>query len=391
MSKGYNSYGRNGGKSDRRVRSQFLLDVMSIWYSVEENSLDNSGFFYLCNFVLFALKYSQNMEIQIADNKSVWDNFLLKNKAVFTQSWDWGSVLLSEGKKIERLLVLDSSEIIAAVLVIYNFFPFGIKYVYSSWGPVFASGSESKSGECLDTLGKYFKDSGCVFVRIEPIVLLNTKSIYKLRRVKDVSPSHTLVLDLTVSEDRIMSGIEKKTRYEIRQAQKNNLEVKEQKDFDIFWSLMKKTASHDGFRTHSEEHYKKILESDSSVQLNAYYHGQPIATAIFWQWDGVFTYLFAATDRNFSTLSAAYLIQWEAIKLAMSRGCVAYDFFGVAPKTTATNAPYDYDRKHRYAGFTKFKVGFGGQHQNFPGTYDLVLNPIKYYLYLLLRLIRRLV
>lgn len=331
------------------------------------------------------------MLIQIADNKSVWDAFLLKNKAVFTQSWDWGGVLASEGKKIERLLVVDGTEIVAAVMVVYNFFPFGIKYAAASWGPVFAKGLENRGGECLDLLGKYFKDNGCVFARIEPLVLFDAKSEYKLKQIKDVSPSHTLILDLTMGEEKTMAGIEKKTRYEIRQAQKNNLEVKEQKDPDIFWSLMKKTASHDGFRTHPEEHYKKILASDSSVQLNAYYHGQPIATAIFWEWDGMFTYMFAATDRNFSSLSAAYLIQWEAIKLALSRGCTAYDFFGVAPKITAPDAPYDYDRKHRYAGFTKFKLGFGGQHQNFPGTYDLILNPAKYYFYLLLRSVKRLV
>ncbi len=329
------------------------------------------------------------MEIKIANNKAVWDDFLLKNKAVFTQSWDWGSVLLSEGKKVERLLVLDGSEITAAILIVYNFFPFGIKYVASAWGPVFAEGLESKSGECLDCLGKYFKDNGCVFARIEPMVSLGVKSVYKLRPVKDVSPSHTLILDLTSSEDQIMLGIEKKTRYEIRQAQKNNLEVREQKDENIFWSLMKKTASHDGFRTHPEEHYKKILASENSVQLNAYYHGQPIATAIFWGWGNMFTYLFAATDRNFSSLSAAYLIQWEAIKLAKSREFALYDFFGVAPKTSAVDAPYDYDRKHRYAGFTKFKVGFGGQYKKFQGTYDLVLDSSKYYFYLLLRLIKR--
>ena len=289
------------------------------------------------------------MEIQIVDNKAIWDGFLLKNNAVFTQSWGWGAVLLSEGKKVEILFVLDGSEIIAAILVTYNFFPFGVKYASCAWGPVFAHDLKVKHGECLDALGKYFADSGCVFARIEPIVQLNTKSVYKLKQTKDVSPSHTLILDLDASEDQIMSGIDKKTRYEIRQAQKNNLEVKEQKDFGIFWSLMKKTASHDGFRTHSEDHYKKILASDSSVQLNAYYHGQPIATAIFWHWGKMFTYLFAATDRNFSTLSAAYLIQWEAIKWATNNECAAYDFFGVAPKINAIDAPYNYDRKHRYA------------------------------------------
>lgn len=327
------------------------------------------------------------MQIKIADNKSAWDGFLVENRAVFTQSWDWGTVLSSEGKKIERLLFLKDDKIIAVALVTYSFFPFGIKYASCPWGPVWSENLGDKAGECLEFLGKYFSEQGCVFARVEPLFL---PTMSKLKKIKDVSPSHTLILAVNKSDEDLMLGIEKKTRYEIRQAQKNNLEVKEQKDFDIFWNLMKKTAKHDGFRTHSEEHYRKILDNDNSVQLNACYHGQPIATAIFWSWGKTFTYLFAATDRNFSTLSAAYLIQWEAIRVARERGLVEYDFFGVAPKTSTSDRPYDYNRKHRYAGFTKFKLGFGGQYRNFPGTYDLVFNTSKYYFYKILRAVKKL-
>jgi len=326
------------------------------------------------------------MQIKLADNKAVWDSFLAKNQAIFTQSWDWGQILIAEGKKVERLLILDDNEVVGAVLAVYHFFPFGIKYASCAWGPVWV---QEKASECLDELDKYFQNQGCVFARIEPLILDNIKNDFKLHQVKDVSPSHTLILDLTQTEEQILSKIEKKTRYEIRQAQKNNLEVKEYKDFDIFWNLMKKTSKHDGFRTHSEAHYKKILDNDNSIQLNAYYHGQPIATAIFWEWNKIFTYLFAATDRNFNSLSAAYLIQSEAVKMARDKGFEKYDFFGVAPKITKADERYDYSREHRYAGFTKFKLGFGGEYHNYPGTYDLILNTPKYCWYKVLHFLRR--
>lgn len=328
------------------------------------------------------------MQIQIANNKKMWDSFVLENEAIFTQSWDWGNILAAEGKKVEMILVLEGEKIVAATLVTYSFFPLGIKYAFCSWGPVLSKDFCPRAGECLDVLAKYFSDQGCVFARVEPLVCSDN---IKLKKVKDVSPSHTLIVDTQKNDEELLASFEKKTRYEIRQAQKNNLEIKEWKDFDIFWSLMKKTATHDGFRPHSEEHYRKILENENSIQLNAYYHGQPIATAIFWKWNGVFTYLFAATDRNFSSLSAAYLIQWEAIRTARQLGLSKYDLFGVAPKISPASHPYDYDRKHRYAGFTKFKLGFGGEYRALPGTFDLILRPAKYYFYKILRSLRRLV
>jgi lipid II:glycine glycyltransferase (peptidoglycan interpeptide bridge formation enzyme) len=50
----------------------------------------------------------------------------------------------------------------------------------------------------------------------------------------------------------------------------------------------------------------------------------------------------------------------------------SFDLWGVAPSD---------DVKHKWAGISKFKKGFGGTTIQYLGTYDIPLNNIKYKLY----------
>ncbi len=63
---------------------------------------------------------------------------------------------------------------------------------------------------------------------------------------------------------------------------------------------------------------------------------------------------------------------WEAIKLGKKLGCKVFDLWG------ATDDPKD-----PWYGFTRFKLGYGGELVSFPGAYDLILKPIWYYPFLL--------
>jgi len=72
-------------------------------------------------------------------------------------------------------------------------------------------------------------------------------------------------------------------------------------------------------------------------------------------------------------------LQWEAIIAAKKAGCTQYDFWGIAPK----NLP-----RHKWAGITRFKKGFGGQEQNYVGCLDLVYLPFWYPFYKIANLIK---
>ncbi len=363
------------------------------------------------------------MEIQIITNHNQWNTWFNKaENSPFQQSWEWGEILIAEGKTVERLAVVENGEVLLLAQITYQSLPLSSKYAYAAAGPVFAKNQESgMKNQGYESLCEHLKKQGCTFFRLEPLhAIQDTK--YQIQKSLDLTPSTTSVLDLRKPFDTLLATMHKNTRYSIRQAESKGVVVKQEKKFDIFWTLMRKTSERNKLRLHGKRHYEIILENKNCAQLTAYKDSTPIATAVFWHFGDTLTYLFAASDYEFHDLQAPYLIQKCAIELAKSLGCTQYDFFGIAPRTCHPDpfaslragstggisvqsneteisrgvAPrndskgYDYDRTHKYAGITKFKLGFGGEVVSTPGTFDVVLKKNAYRLYNLLRKIRRL-
>lgn len=327
------------------------------------------------------------MNIKTCKNNENWDSWLVKNalNEPFTQSYEWSEILLNEGKKVERLQFEHDGQICGQALIQYSSLPFGLKYAFSPQGPLFCVGFEEIG---LQTLAAYLKKMGCVFLRIEPDKLLKTTNLIK---TIDINPATTTILSVSGDEEAWLAKMRKNTRYSIRQALKNNLQIKSEKNLEIFWKLLNLTARRDGFKTHPQKHYEVILKSASVYQLTAYNETTPVATAAFVRFGSTLTYLFAASDHDWHKLSAPYLLQLEALKLAKKIGCTKYDMFGIAPPIAGSVGEYKYDPTHHYAKITLFKLGFGGEIKVRPGTYDIVLNKPKFYFYKLVRTVRRLV
>ncbi len=331
------------------------------------------------------------MEIQNPTDQKQWDAWLgdNANKGNFTQFWAWGDVLIAEGKKVERLAVVEGGAVLAQVQVVYNQVFFGWQYVFCSQGPILKnSKSEILNPKIYEQLLNYLKSKNCIFFRVEPQSRLQT-SDFRLQKTIDINPSATLILDLNKSLEDLLAGMHSKTRYNIHLAEKKKIEIKNEKDLEVFWGLMNKTGSRDKFGLHRKDHYAKVLLSESVYQLTAYSNSMPVACAVFVRFGNTFTYLYGASDYEYRNLMAPYLLQWEGMKMGKSFGCARYDFFGVAPRQSLGES-YEYDAKHQYAGVTRFKLGFGGASQQMPGTFDLVVDKNKYFIYGLLRKLRRL-
>ncbi len=254
-----------------------------------------------------------------------------------------------------------------------------IKY-NSTTSPTIDSDFGSDSKEPTKVLIEKAKQSGVVFVRFSPYDLktLETfqKTKFKIRKVKDVEPAVSLILDLQKSEDELLKQMKSKTRYNIRLAEKHGVQIQileniSEEVFEKVWKLFEQTAQRKKIRNHPKKYYK----NKKGVWVLAWKEENLLVANFCVTYEDTFTYLFGASSDENKKLMAPYLAQWQSIKWAKQKGFKKYDFWGV---------------EERYPGVARFKKGFAGEVVEYLGTFELILHPIKYKLYRIIKKLKQL-
>jgi len=326
------------------------------------------------------------MQISVVENEKEWDSkALLCEGNSYLQSWKWGEMLVKSGQKVERILFEKNNSFVLAQVVVKSL-PFGWQYFFCPKGSLFFG---NDANEIFHEAVKYLASRGIIFLRFEPREIFKLND-FKIKKAKEINPSATLVLDISPTEEKLLSDMHSKTRYNLRVAQRSGLSVDNKKDFGCFWNLLQKTGARDNFILHPEKNYRSVMDSDAVEQITIRdAEGKPIASGGFIGFGERYYYLYGALDYEKRNLMAPYLLQWSAILRAKKLGYKYYDFFGIAPGGYIERQ-YTYDESHEYAGITKFKLGFGGVAKQSPGTFDLIISPTKYNIYGWLRKLRRL-
>jgi len=237
-----------------------------------------------------------------------------------------------------------------------------------------------------------------IFIRFEPEQIFKIDPKILTHQSPSVQPKQTLVLDLTKTEDQLLLEMKPKTRYNIRLAQKKNVEYRmwNIESFNEIWKLMQETAKRDKFSLHAKNYYQKMLEvlgeNGYISLLTATHEGDLLAGMILIHYQDQAIYLHGASSSQKRNLMAPYLLHWEAIRLAKSRGCQTYDFWGINTKNMSSdqiNSEQQYSDK--LDGVTKFKLGFGGQIINYPDCFEVPIHKKAYFAYRTTRKIHRLI
>ena len=316
--------------------------------------------------------------LALLDKKSVRDFLVLAGEnsgAEFLASLEWAEIIKSEGEQAESLGVYNDEQELIAILNLIKTRSF---YYYSPRGPIFKLGlSLEEQNKIWQFLKIYFKKQKAIFWRVEPKSELPDSLIFK--KTKNLQPQETLMLDLNLSEDDLLTSFHPKTRYNIRLAEKKGVyiyEGTEAKDFDSFWELMTETGERDSFKIHNKKHYQTLATANPEfIKLFlAEINGKIIAAGLFSFYGDKVTYLHGASSHQDRQLMAPYLLQWHLIKLAKAGNYKYYDFYGID--------------EEKWPGVTRFKLGFSGFRVSYTGTYDLILNQAKYYFYNLLRRVK---
>lgn len=302
-------------------------------------------------------------------------------KKSFLQTHDWLQFQKYIGRKTWNF---DDGKIRANI--IQHDLPFGKNYLYIPHGPEISWG-EIQSGlkNEVDNFLKYLKDLGkenkSIFVKMEPMADVVMEVVYRKslkHSKKSIQPTKTIILDLNLSEEVLLSKMHHKTRYNINLASRKDLVFRESDDIEIFWSLLRKTVKKDQFQTHEKNYYFKLYDffkNNETLKLELFvveYDNKAIAAALVMFYEDTDYYLHGAMDRDYRELMAPYFMHWEIIKHAKSTGHRFYDFWGIDAR--------------RWPGVTRFKLGWGGETKEYPGSFDL---PVSRFWYLIYRIARK--
>lgn len=290
------------------------------------------------------------------------------------QSWEWGEFRKKMGVDVVRLIADQERWQLTFHRVPYTPWTIG----YFPKGPV-------PSQQMVETLKDLGREKRAIFIQLEP----NTTATFKL-----LPPSHhplftkfTFVLDLTKSEEELLSVMHSKTRYNIKVAQKNNVLIKQdhsQEAFAQYLKLSQQTTQRQGFYAHNRLYHERMWQTLHKAGIaslwSATYKGSTLAAWIIFAFKDTIYYPYGASSREHREAMAPSLLLWEITRWGKSNGYNKFDLWGALGPNP--------NEKDRWYGFHRFKAGFNPALVECIGSYDLIVSPFLYKGYQLTDIIR---
>ncbi len=290
------------------------------------------------------------------------------------QSYGWGEVKRTSGWTPLRLTAHDDDKKEVGCVQLLLKGPRGFRFAYIPRGPALAD--VGYLDPMLLSLENACRQVGAGSIIVDlPIPDLDVVFPAGWKATQPVQPCATLMVDLDTL-DLMLARMRPKTRYNIRLAQKRGVTVARRYDASAvqeFYTLLVDTARRDGFGIHPIEYYEEFwhqfVTKDRAVILTAKLDAELLAALVVAMWGKQAYYLYGASASVGRQHMASYLLQWEAMKWAMERGCRSYDLWGVPPNA-APDMPEEAIEAMRVKegglwGVFRFKAGFGGHLHRF--------------------------
>ena len=293
------------------------------------------------------------------------------------QSWEWGQARQSTGIKILRVGEFLGEKLKKTYLITIHRIPF------TNFNIGYIPRSDLPSKELFEFLKNIAKEYKLIFVKFEPYIeKTKTKNLNFSNLKRSPHPlftNWTIISDISQDKEKLFANLKSKTRYNINLAQKKGVYVKEvsnEKGYTIFEDLYFKTITRQRYKGHNRTYHRKIWESlknKMSHILIAYFEKVPLAAYHIFIFKNRGYYVYGSSSDKYRNYMASNLLMWESLLFAKKNGCDKFDMWGSLSK--------DYSSNHQWAGFTRFKEGYGGSFTEMIGSYDLILNPTIYNLY----------
>ena len=319
---------------------------------------------------------------------SEWDGWLRDSPGGghVLQSYAWGEFKRRFGWKPLRL-VLEREGEVAGVgqFLAYNTLPVPGVLMYCSKGPWLPWEDEEAVRAFFDGASAVAGRAGAHTLKIEPEVLgrsvkalLEDIGFHEARYALNFDT--TVTVDLSPPEEELLARMRKSTRYGVRKAAREGVEVVEPEDFEAAWETfygwMEDTAERkSGFTIRRPREYlhdmmRAMHDAGQGNLFLAVHEGKPLAGVFVFTFGEKYWFMHGASSTEKRSYNPNHLLQWEVMRWARQRGIKYYDMVGI-PK------PEDRNEDDPYYGVYRFKIGFGGEVTDFLGCLDLPIKPTR--------------
>lgn len=312
----------------------------------------------------------------------LWESFLTDHpQAHLLQTAAWGDLKAKYGWSAERI---QSGSCGAQVL--FRRLPLGLTLAYVPKGPV-----GMWLPDIIPSLDSLCHHHQAFALKIEPDARWTPDLAERLRdhgfapSSHSIQPRRTLVVDLRGTEEQILARMHQKTRYNIRLASRKGVSVRAWRDLETFGEMMQETAVRDAFGAHVPDYYREAYQQfhphGACELFVAEYNDVPLAAIMVFVRGSRAWYFYGASRSVERNRMPTYLLQWEAMLWARSKGSTAYDLWGVPDAEQDALEDQFPTRRDGLWGVYRFKRGFGGELVTSMGAWDRPYKRLHYHLY----------
>ena len=321
-----------------------------------------------------------------------WSAFLAATASGdFLHDWAWAEVAAFDGQPQRRYVLEDEGAIVAIVAAQARKVFGGREFWYVPHGPVLDY-DDPRAGDRMRALVIGLREVAgqhrAIAVKLEPRLERDSAALSAfhgrgLRRIDEsLQVPHTRIVELPEDDDALLAGFDKDTRYSVRRAEREGVEVSvvadaDQRAIDDLHDLVAETQARAGFPLPAVERYRiawgALSAAGRATILEARREGELLASGMVVIGGDRSFYLFSGSrreERGEPKRFASYALQWAMMRLARSRGVRHHDLWGVSPPDAGPDHPWH--------GVGLFKKGFGGREVHWAGSWDLVVDPTLY-------------
>ena len=295
------------------------------------------------------------------------------------QSSAWARIRETQGWEAEFVRIGDP---LPVALILWRRLPVGGRIAYVPRGPIAA---RADLATALRHLAKHARTRGALLLKVDPEVTPDDAAEplrqAGFRRAAEIQPVlATLELDLGPDTGTLLAGLEKDTRWSVRQAEKRGVVIRtvsSDTDLRTFYDLYAITGGRAGFITRTWDYYRLVwrtlIDGGFATLRLAEHEGAAVAGSMTWRCGEKELYMYGATSEAGRKCFAAYGLLWRSIIDARDSGRTRFDFGGI-PADLA-------NERDTMQGPYRFKRGFGGVPVLYAGAHDVVPRELRYRLF----------